>query len=139
MDNPKKKRKERDLTKKNEEISGRKVHTNKWKLNWNVSMITDVFLDHKRVNVCEHTVKMAPHEIVPCGAVFTVYSHTLTLFWSRKTSVKIETTQLSFHVFMCAIRPEISSFLLRVFPFFSYFLCYSYFSTFHSTWSQVKT
>ena len=25
-------------------------------------MITDVFLDQKRVNVCEHTVKMAPRE-----------------------------------------------------------------------------
>ena len=25
-------------------------------------MITDVFLDQKKVNVCEHTVKMAPHE-----------------------------------------------------------------------------
>ena len=25
-------------------------------------MITDVFFDQKRVNVCEHTVNMAPHE-----------------------------------------------------------------------------
>ena len=24
--------------------------------------ITDVFLDQKRVNVCKHTVKMAPHK-----------------------------------------------------------------------------
>ena len=26
-----------------------------------ISTITDVFLDQKRVNVCENTVKMAPH------------------------------------------------------------------------------
>ena len=35
-------------------------------------MITDVFLDQKGVNVCEHTVKMAPCEIflkVPAGGV----------------------------------------------------------------------
>ena len=45
---------------KNEEISGWKAHTNTWKLNWKVSTIRDVFLDQKRVNVCEHTVKMVP-------------------------------------------------------------------------------
>ena len=39
------------LLQKNEEISGRKAHTNTWKLNWNVLRITDVFLDQKRVNV----------------------------------------------------------------------------------------
>ena len=38
-----------------------KAHLNTQKFNWNVSTITDVFLDQKRVNVCEHTVKMASH------------------------------------------------------------------------------
>ena len=37
-------------------------HTNTQKLNRKVSTITDVFLDQKRVNVCEHTIKMEPHE-----------------------------------------------------------------------------
>ena len=32
------------------------------------------------------------------GAVFTVCSHTITLLWSRKTSVVIEIFQLSFHI-----------------------------------------
>ena len=42
-----------------EEISGVKAHTNTWKLNQNISMVTDVFINQKRVNVCEHTTKMA--------------------------------------------------------------------------------
>ena len=33
-------------------------HRNTWKLIWNVLMITDVFLNQKRVNVCDHTIKM---------------------------------------------------------------------------------
>ena len=46
---------------KNEEISGWKAHINTRKLNWNISTITDVFLDQKRVNVCEHMIKTAPY------------------------------------------------------------------------------
>ena len=44
------------------------------------------------------------------GAIFSVCSHTFILFWLRKTSVSIETYQLSFHMFICASHPEISSF-----------------------------
>ena len=43
-------------------------------------------------------------------AVFIMCSHTITLFRSRKTSVIVETFQLSFHVFMFAFHPEISLF-----------------------------
>ena len=105
------------------------------KLIWNVSTIIDVFLDQKRVNVCEHAVKTAPCEsfgkvppewvrdrkrggvtslctalsLLPpfCfirplelsqNAIFTVCSHTFTLFWSRKTSVIVETFHLSYCV-----------------------------------------
>ena len=45
-----------------EGISRGKLHTNTLKLIQNISTITYVFLDQKRVNVCEHTVKMASHE-----------------------------------------------------------------------------
>ena len=31
-----------------------------WKLKLYVSTITDVFLNQKRINVCEHTAKMVP-------------------------------------------------------------------------------
>ena len=54
----KKEKKEETLTEK----WGGKAHTNKQKLNWDISMITDVFLDQKRVDVFEHTVKTAPWE-----------------------------------------------------------------------------
>ena len=37
-----------------EEISGGKAHTNKWKLIQNISTITDVFLNQKKVNICTH-------------------------------------------------------------------------------------
>ena len=47
---------------KNEEIFGSKKHVNTQKFHWNVSTITDVFLHQKRVNVCEHMVKMVSHD-----------------------------------------------------------------------------
>ena len=89
---------------KYEEISRWKAHISIWKLNWIILMIMNVFLDQKRVNICKHKVKMAPRESFKKvmfkkferGAVFTMCSHTFTLFWSRKTSVIVEKFQLSF-------------------------------------------
>ena len=43
------------------------------------------------------------------GTIFTVCSHTFSLFWSRKISVIVKTYQLSFYMFMCAFHLEISS------------------------------
>ena len=40
-----------------------KAHINTQKLNWNILMITDIFLNQKRVNVCEHTVRSCPHHV----------------------------------------------------------------------------
>ena len=71
MKNKKRKRKQ----KKNEEVSGQKAYTNTQKLNWNILTITDVFLDQKRVNVCEHMVTTVPPSIFPKlsrGSVFTM-------------------------------------------------------------------
>ena len=45
------------LLTKIEEISGGKAHTNTRKFIRNISTVTEVFLNQKRVNVCEHTVK----------------------------------------------------------------------------------
>ena len=39
---------------KNEEISEWKTHINTQKLHWNFSTITNVFLDQKRVTICEN-------------------------------------------------------------------------------------
>ena len=47
---------------KNEEISRWKAYTNTWKFNWNILTITDVFLNQKRVNVCDHMIKMGKRE-----------------------------------------------------------------------------
>ena len=40
--------------------SGWKGQINIQKLKWHVSTITDVFFNHKRINVCEHRIKMVP-------------------------------------------------------------------------------
>ena len=40
-------------------LKERHTHTNTWELIWNILTIADVFLNQKRVNVCQHTVKMA--------------------------------------------------------------------------------
>ena len=55
-----------------------------WKVNWNILMIIDVFLNQQRVNVLKKDIK--------------------------KYIVAIETFQLSFHVYVCAFCSEISSF-----------------------------
>ena len=53
-----------NLLLKNEEISGGKAHTNTRKQTYLKYFDNHrcFFLDQKRVNVCEHTVKMASHE-----------------------------------------------------------------------------
>ena len=61
----------------------------------------------------------------------TYTNSTFTLFWCKKTSVIIEKFQLSFHLSVCAFHLEILFFFLVKFSsFFSYFLCYPYFSSF---------
>ena len=45
-----------------EEISIGKAHANTRKFNRTISTVTAVFLNQKRVNVCEHTTKMASLE-----------------------------------------------------------------------------
>ena len=58
-----------------------------------------------------------------CGTVSTECSHIFTFFWSRKTSVIVEISQLSFSMFVCAFPPEISSVFGKSFPFlFSFFV-----------------
>ena len=50
--------KERENLPKIEEITIGKAHANTQKLNRNILMVTAVFLNQKRVNVCKHTTKM---------------------------------------------------------------------------------
>ena len=46
------------LLPKIEEISRGKAHTNTWKLIQNILTVTDIFLNLKRVIVCEHMTRM---------------------------------------------------------------------------------
>ena len=77
---------------------------------WNILTFTDVFLNQKRVNVCEH----------------------MTRWHHKRVFVTVEIFWLSFRVSF--LRRSLQ-FLVRVFTFLSLILCYSYFSTFLSTWS----
>ena len=45
-----------------EEITEGQAHENTWKLYRDISTGTAVFINRKRVNVCEHTTKMASPE-----------------------------------------------------------------------------
>ena len=50
-------------------------------------------------------------------AIFTMCLYTFTFFWLKKSSVIVEKYQITFHVFVCAFPPEISSFFGESFPF----------------------
>ena len=52
------------LVPKIEEISNGKAHTNTRELIQNILTVTDVFLNQKRVHICEHTTKMASLESI---------------------------------------------------------------------------
>ena len=45
-----------------QEITIGQAHVNTRKLNRNISTVTAIFLNQKRVNVCEHMTKMASQE-----------------------------------------------------------------------------
>ena len=88
---------------KNENISGWKAQIYRWKLNWYISTITDVFLNQKRVH------------------------DAFTFFWLRITFEIVKTYQLCIHVFICAFHPEFSSIFCTRFLFLFLFACYPYF------------
>ena len=83
------------------------------KLIQNILTVTDIFLNQKRVNVCEDTAKIAWCHVC---------SHKFTLFWLRKTSVTVEIFWISFRVFVRAFPPEIS----WIFNVFFLILCTVY-------------
>ena len=111
----KKKEEKKDETDwKNEEISGWKAHTNTWKLTWNVLMITDAFLNQKRVNAYIYIYSLLIEK--------DICDH-----WN--VSVKLPC------VCVCLSSRDFFIFSVRFSPFCSYFWCYLHFSTFLPTWS----
>ena len=52
------------------------------------------------------------------GAIFTVYSHTFTLFWLRRISVIVKMYQLIFCVYVCLSSNDLFIFAVRVSYFF---------------------
>ena len=60
---------------KNKEISRRKAHTNTWKFNWNVLMITDVFLNQKEVCMWTHRKDGAIYINKSITSTRTLYLH----------------------------------------------------------------
>ena len=171
-DNKKWKKKGKTLTEKLTDFWRRGTH----KLIWNISTITDVFLDQKRVIVCEHMLKMAPREFLKSanrglwvskeGEVgmegkFSLHPLLFRLAVSQSpggsSKTHIVPSLLCFHIHLlsfdwerrlwsskyfklvsvCLCVPFLQKslhFSVRVFPFFSHFLCYPYFGTFLSTW-----
>ena len=92
--------------------------TSTHKLNWNISTITSVFINQKRMNVCEWT-----HD--KDDIIFVMCSLTFTLFWLRNTTVTVKVFWLSFHVFTCICPTVITSIFGKSFEFpFPYFVLF---------------
>ena len=79
-------------------------------------MVTDVFLNHKRVNVCEHTIKMASQggtfQKLSCDAIFSLSSDWERCPWPSKYF------DLSLHV---PFLLRSLQFLVIIFPYFVLF------------------
>ena len=89
------------------------------KLYWDISTGKAVFINQKRVNVCEHMTKMAS---LASDAIFVVCSQTFTLFLLIKAAMPLEISRYSFCVFSCACPSVISSISGKSFHFpFPYF------------------
>jgi len=99
-------------------------------LEWNISTITAVFLDQKRVNVCEHTAKIATWEWCHFYHVFT-YIYFLLIEKDScdrwKVSIKLP------HVCVCLMSRK--SFL---FPFLFFVLFVLWYFPFHVVSSVTK-
>ena len=126
--------KERELTKKLRDLQT-KVHTNnKHMVTWNILAITDAFFDQKRINVCEHTVKMASPWVtwmpsLPCVHIHLLSSDRERHLWSPK-----------YFKFPCVcvlvyFRLEISWFFWRV-PFL--FLFIEKHCAYDHTWKSIN-
>ena len=127
------------------------MHEHKHTETWNTSAITDASHDQKRINVCEHVVKMESHAWslkVPPGVCCNPWWHlSKTLIWCHLYHVFTYIYSLLIVKGICDSQ-NISSFrvfvfvhtiIQRVFSFFFYLLSYPYFGTFLSTWSQLNT
>ena len=75
-------------------------HINAQKVNWYFLTITGVFLNQKRINVCEHTVKMVLHE--------SMY---------QNVSIKL------LCIYLCLSSNLLDFFLVRTSFLYSYFCC----------------
>ena len=108
--------------------TGTDSHTRKQ--NWNILADTAVFLNEKRANVCEHTTKMASLYIC------RVLTYIRSLLIEKDGSVRQNISILFSCVCSCACPLWSLEYSVRVLTFLSLILCYSYFGTFLSTWSD---
>ena len=115
---------------KNEGISEWKTRINTRKLNWHVSTITYVFINQKRISLCELTERWRHMKVSITWRHLSVHSHRFILYWLGKASVIVKMCQLSFRVFTCAFHPEFSSFFGKSFLFLPLFFCHPYLGTF---------
>ena len=68
---------------KNEGFSRWKAHTNIWKLNWNVLMVTDVFINQKRATLCElrNKIRVTPNFTILGHMSFISTSSHWSFYW----------------------------------------------------------
>ena len=100
-----------------------KAHINTRKLHWNISTITDIFLDQKIVNVCEHMVKIVPCDNQVVLSLLCVHIHLLSSDQQRHLWLPKHFSEVS----MCLCVPFIQispHFFGKSFLFLFLFLCY---------------
>ena len=80
------------------------------KLNWYVSTITHVFLNQKKVNICEHTVKMASLEkdICDCRNVSVKLPWFYLCLWSEDRFILLARVSY-FYSYFCVISTSVFS------------------------------
>ena len=102
-----------NLLPKNEEISGGKSHTNTRKHIWYISTIIDVFLNQKRLDVCEHAWRH----------LYLVFTYIYFLLIEKDICDRRNIS----NKFLCVFPPEILSFFDGIFLSFIIFCAKIYF------------
>ena len=83
---------------KNEEVSRWKAQIHTWKLNWYVLTLTEVFLNQKRINVYEHTVKMVPFIQRPLIFFGKIFPFLFIYLWNT-SKLRITLAYIQWRVF----------------------------------------
>ena len=92
--------------------------------------LTDVFLNQKRINICEHKIKMSARETDRWRHFYCVFTYIYS-FLIKEDIWECPSLSVKFpRVFFFSFIRRSLNFFGKIFFFLFKFLCYSYFRTF---------